>query len=308
MANFIYKHGDMFNYMADAIVNTVNCVGVMGKGVALEFKKRWKHNYTVYKKACDNKELSVGKMLVVENQLQSEMHFSEQSNDYKYLINFPTKNHWRGKSKIEYITDGLDDFKEQIIKYNIKSVVIPPLGCGNGQLDWNDVKPIIEQKLSDLDIDIIIYEPENDISDVEHRAELSITKERAIMLRVFKGLEAQFGTFLTPLRMQKITYLLQEMGYDYGLEFSKNQYEPYSEQLDTAFKAMEKAGYLKDFSKGKCTVSDAGSAYADDYFQNEGKYEDIEVNKIIKKIGLLFDDSVHDRVHDRLVENEPIMN
>lgn len=290
MTNFIYKQGDMFNHKADAIVNTVNCVGVMGKGVALEFKNRWKHNFKVYKTACDSRELTIGKMLVVKNNLQSELSFSEQYDDYKYLINFPTKNHWRGKSKIEYIIEGLNDLKLQIQKYGIKSVVIPPLGCGNGQLNWNDVKPIIEQKLSDLDnVDIVIYEPTNNVSNAESQAELSITKERAIMLSVFKGLEPQFGHSLTHLCMQKITYFLQKMGCDYGLEFAKNKYGPYSERLDTAFKAMEQAGYLSGFSQGICTVSNAGFAYAEDYFQNDGKYSNVDIGKIIKKVGFLFD-------------------
>lgn len=290
MTNFIYKNGDMFNETADAIVNTVNCVGVMGKGVALEFKRRWKHNFITYKKACENSKLSVGKMLVVENQLQSEMNFPDRHNDYKYLINFPTKKHWRGKSKMEYLVDGLDDFKKQIIKYNIKSVVMPPLGCGNGQLNWNDVKSIIEDKLSDLDgVDIIIYEPKGIISKPEHHVDLPMTKERAIMLHVFNTLEPQFGNSLTHLCMQKITYFLQKMNYDFGLKFSEDKYGPYSPTLHKAFKDMEKIGYLDNFTAGECIVSNAGVASADDYFHNEGKFDGVDIESITKRIGLLFD-------------------
>lgn len=150
-----FKTGDMFSIECDAIVNTVNCFGAMGKGVAKEFKNRWYDNFLEYKKLCDKKAIKIGKMFVFEN----------TKSGLKYLINFPTKNHWRYKSKLSYIDSGLDDLIDQIVKLEIKSIVIPPLGCGNGGLDWNVVKELIEEKLSILnDVEIIVYNPNKDIT------------------------------------------------------------------------------------------------------------------------------------------------
>lgn len=149
-----YKNGDMFDEPTEAIVNTVNCVGVMGKGVALEFKRRWPSNFKAYKIACADKSLIPGKMFIFDNGgfLDSEKH--------RFLINFPTKQHWRSKSKIEYVKDGLVDFVEQIRRLGIKSVALPPLGCGNGGLEWSDVRPLIEEAVSSLpNVHFVIFGP-----------------------------------------------------------------------------------------------------------------------------------------------------
>ena len=143
--------GDMLNADAEALVNTVNCVGVMGRGIALQFKKKFDENFKVYKKACDASFLRPGMMLV---------------HDYgclfnpRYVINFPTKDHWRANSKIEDIESGLVALVEEIRKRGIKSVAIPPLGCGLGGLDWHQVRPRIEAALQEFpDVQILLYEP-----------------------------------------------------------------------------------------------------------------------------------------------------
>ena len=128
------KHNDLLKQQADAIINTVNCVGIMGKGIALQFKKAFPENYKAYAKACKNNEVKIGKMFVYQTGfLDSNIHS-------KYIINFPTKEHWRGNSKIEYIEEGLDDLYNVIQNLNIKTLAMPPLGCGNGGLNWSDVK------------------------------------------------------------------------------------------------------------------------------------------------------------------------
>src|SRR5690349_14003605 len=131
-----FKSGDLFLDKSEALVNTVNCVGVMGKGVALEFKHRWPENYKAYKKACDAKVLRPGNMLIFE------LTNLFGKNETKFIVNFPTKDHWRAKSKLEYISEGLDALVSDIKKYRIKSIALPPLGCGNGGLDWDTVRPI----------------------------------------------------------------------------------------------------------------------------------------------------------------------
>jgi O-acetyl-ADP-ribose deacetylase (regulator of RNase III) len=145
-----FLKGDLLKSDAQALVNAVNTVGVMGKGIALQFKNRYPENYKVYKEACKNGELSIGKILVVkEGDLINE----------KFIVNFPTKQHWRNSSEISYIHDGLIALQKAIKEYDIQSIAIPPLGCGLGGLDWDVVRPMIIEALQDLDVNIYIYEP-----------------------------------------------------------------------------------------------------------------------------------------------------
>lgn len=145
-----YTSGNLFGAPCAALVNTVNTVGVMGKGIALQFKHQFPNNFKKYKEACDDGSLAVGKVLVVK---EGDLF------DNKYLVNFPTKAHWKNPSEYEYIQTGLIALKGAILEYGIQSIAIPPLGCGNGGLDWSIVKPMIETELQNLTIDILVYEP-----------------------------------------------------------------------------------------------------------------------------------------------------
>ena len=149
MINF--TTGNILTDQSQAIVNTVNCVGVMGKGLALQFKKAFPENFKQYKSACNRELVEPGKMYVTSY---------EDIIESKYIINFPTKQHWKGASKIEYIDNGLQDLVLQIRKLNIKSIAIPPLGAGLGGLDWSLVREHIIRAFSSLvDVDVYIYEP-----------------------------------------------------------------------------------------------------------------------------------------------------
>ncbi len=143
-----YIMGDLLKSDAECLVNAVNCEGYMGKGIAYEFKVKFPENYKDYKEACNSGVLKIG-----------TLHYFKENE--KIIINFPTKNKWRAKSKIEYIEQGLNELLKIISELEIKSIAIPALGSGNGGLDWNEVKILIEQKLKELsnNIDIIIYEP-----------------------------------------------------------------------------------------------------------------------------------------------------
>jgi O-acetyl-ADP-ribose deacetylase (regulator of RNase III) len=145
-----YKNGDILREDVEAIVNTVNCVGIMGRGLALQFKNKFPQNLKEYQLACTNKEVQLGKMFV---------HQTGQLINPKYIINFPTKGHWKQNSKIEDISNGLDDLITIIEKYSIKSIAIPPLGSGLGGLDWNQVKKLIEEKLKNINCTVILFEP-----------------------------------------------------------------------------------------------------------------------------------------------------
>lgn len=149
----ICKQGDLLQSDTEALVNTVNCVGVMGRGVALQFKKAFPENYKYYENACQQGQMRIGQVLVFKMQ---------HKNPPQYIINFPTKRHWRNKSRIEDLKKGLISLKFEIIRYKIKSIAIPPLGCGLGGLEWTNVKPLILDTLSGLDdVEIILYEPYN---------------------------------------------------------------------------------------------------------------------------------------------------
>ena len=150
--------GDMLQAGVEALVNTVNTVGVMGKGIALQFKEAFPYNNKVYREACKKNELAPGKLLGVwdENLLLGR----------KYIINFPTKTHWRKPSRYEYIEMGLVALRELLVRENIRSVAIPPLGCGNGGLDWDRVREMINTHLADLPVEILLFEPNEHIKSI----------------------------------------------------------------------------------------------------------------------------------------------
>jgi len=146
-----YTTGDILREDAEAIVNTVNCVGVMGRGIALQFKKAYPDNFKAYAAACKKEEVQPGRMCVYRNEGMLNPH---------YIINFPTKRHWRWKSRMEDVEAGLEALAQVIRENNIKSIAVPPLGCGLGGLVWSEVKARIEGVLAPLnDVTVIVYEP-----------------------------------------------------------------------------------------------------------------------------------------------------
>ena len=278
-----YKSGDMFATPADAIVNTVNCVGVMGKGVALQFKNRWPDNFKAYKLACKQKLVRPGKMFVHDN---GDMF---ETSNYRYLINFPTKQHWRSKSKIEFVEEGLADFVEVLKYYDIKSVCIPPLGCGNGGLDWNVVRPLIEGALTEESLirNIFIFGPrlEVDIPEYEPLA-LSMTEPRALLFRALGDFEAYFGGSYTKISLQKIVYFLQVLGVDFGMKFKKNIYGPYSSTLAKALIGIGTGNGFVSVDETDETVRASAVAYskASDYIDTKGISE---AEEILEKLSRL---------------------
>lgn len=143
--------GNLLESAAEALVNAVNTVGVMGAGIALDFKKRFPENFRLYESACKRGEVCTGKMFVVDLGLILP----------KWIINFPTKRHWRNPSRIEWIRDGTEDLRRVISEHDIKSIAIPPLGCGLGGLSWNEVHQIIESGLTGIGCEVFLYEPLN---------------------------------------------------------------------------------------------------------------------------------------------------
>ncbi|MCT7636407.1 type II toxin-antitoxin system antitoxin DNA ADP-ribosyl glycohydrolase DarG [Aliarcobacter butzleri] len=227
-----YKNGDILREDVEAIVNTVNCVGIMGRGLALQFKNKFPQNFKEYQLACTNKEVQLGKMFV---------HQTGQLINPKYIINFPTKGHWKQNSKIEDISNGLDDLITIIEKYSIKSIAIPPLGSGLGGLDWKMVKKLIEEKLKNINCTVMLFEP------LEQKIEKSNTKEipkmtagRAALIglmdRYLKGL---MDPFISLIEVHKLMYFMQESGEELRLKYKKAQFGPYADNLRHVLNTIE---------------------------------------------------------------------
>ena len=227
-----YKNGDILREDVEAIVNTVNCVGIMGRGLALQFKNKFPQNFKEYQLACTNKEVQLGKMFV---------HQTGQLINPKYIINFPTKGHWKQNSKIEDISNGLDDLITIIEKYSIKSIAIPPLGSGLGGLDWNQVKKLIEEKLKNINCTIILFEP------LEQKIEKSITKEipkmtagRAALIGLMdRYLQGLMDPFISLIEVHKLMYFMQESGEELRLKYKKAQFGPYADNLRHVLNTIE---------------------------------------------------------------------
>lgn len=216
-----YKTGNLFDSGAEALVNTVNTVGVMGKGIALQFKNMFPNNFKLYSKACKNKALKVGQLLVTEEEALLT--------GKKIIINFPTKTNWRLPSEYKYIEDGLIELVRVIKERNIESIAIPPLGSGNGGLEWNRVKLILEKHLSEVDCEVFIYEPNSAIQEVLKKERVKLTPARAMLLSVLYEL-VRNGEFVSEFASEKIAYFLQRFGAKatFKLEFQPNFYGPYS--------------------------------------------------------------------------------
>jgi O-acetyl-ADP-ribose deacetylase (regulator of RNase III) len=227
-------HGDLLKQDdVDAIVNTVNCVGVMGKGIALQFRNRWPENFRAYEAACKAKQVRPGRMFVFDSGGLVKPNF---------IVNFPTKDHWRGKSRIEFIRDGLVDLVAQVRQLGIRSIAIPPLGCGNGGLDWEVVHPLIETAFADLpDVDVRLFPPEGapDPKSMEVRTKRPrMTPGRAAVIKVLDTYRT-LGYGLSKIEVQKLAYFLQEAGETLNLPFEKHVYGPYSDTLRHVLNRME---------------------------------------------------------------------
>lgn len=227
------RRGDILEAQAEALVNTVNTVGVMGKGVALQFKRAFPDNYKAYAKACKRDEIEVGKVFVFDR---------STFENPRYIINFPTKRHWRGRSKIEYIQKGLEDLVRQVRDLGIHSIALPPLGCGYGGLDWDEVRELIEEASDRLPaVEFVVYEPQEatepkTLAAKEPRPRL--TPARAALLTLFAAYEA-WGDQIGRLEAQKLAYFLQNAGMDLKLNFVKSQYGPHAETLNHVLKRLE---------------------------------------------------------------------
>lgn len=232
MAQIELRTGDILKADAEAIVNTVNCVGIMGRGIALQFKKAFPANFRAYAIACEDGEVQPGTMFV---------HDTSSFTNPRYIINFPTKRHWKGKSRIEDIESGLVALARELTERGIKSVAVPPLGAGLGGLDWGDVRPRIEAALRDLpDLQVSIYEPMGAPEVVKSRDVPGMTPGRAALIVLMnRYLQGLLDPFVTLIEVQKLMYFMQEAGQPLRLNYVKHHYGPYATNLSHVLNKVE---------------------------------------------------------------------
>ncbi|WP_299493418.1 macro domain-containing protein [uncultured Shewanella sp.] len=255
-----YQTGNILHDQADAIINTVNTVGVMGKGLALQFKKAFPENFKVYKKACDDKSLVTGQVLTVP---------LDTMNAPFYVINFPTKAHWKGKSKLEFIEQGLDSLKVEVNRLKLKSIAIPALGSGLGGLPWQQVERLIQEHLADMsDVEWRVYPPQAapQAEAMPNKTKRpAMTAGRAAVLGLIdRYVSTGFGYRLSLLEVQKLVYFLTAVGEPLNqVVFKKHHYGPYADVLRHVLDKMEGhfiTGYADGLNKPDTPIELKGDA------------------------------------------------
>ena len=276
--------GNLLEQRVDAIVNTVNTVGVMGKGIALQFKRKWPANAKAYEAACARGEVVPGKMFVFDNGGLVAP---------KFIINFPTKRHWRQPSRMSDIDTGLVDLVTQVKRLAIRSIAIPPLGCGNGGLDWDQVRPRIEaafQSLPDVEVDLFAPNDVSGVRELEPEAQKPrMTPGRAAILKVL-SIYREMRYPLSQIEVQKLAYFLASAGQDLGrLTFAKHTYGPYAAELRHVLTKMDGA-YLHGVGDGskpsEITVVGEALQEAESFFESQ---QDNETAQRVDKIARLID-------------------
>lgn len=270
-----FTQGNLLEARAEALVNTVNTVGVMGKGIALMFKERFDENYRRYAAACKAKEVQTGKMFV------TPVH---ELDGPRWIINFPTKQHWRAPSRMEWVVEGLQDLRRFLIEHQVKSIAIPPLGAGNGGLEWAEVREQIERALGDLDIDILVFEPTKQYQNVAKRAGVEkLTPARALIAELVRRYWV-LGMECSLLEIQKLAWFLERAIERYNpgdnplnLQFAPHRYGPYANRLDHLLNNMD-GSYLHSEKRISDSdpldviwFDDERKAFVQTYLKNEAK-------------------------------------
>ncbi len=228
-----YASGNLLKTDAEALVNTVNCIGYMGKGIALQFKQAFPANFDAYACACKREQVRPGEMFIVETGLMMNP---------KYIINFPTKRHWRGKSRMEDIDAGLQALIQDVKRLDIQSIAVPPLGCGNGGLDWMEVRPKIEKAFEAVpDVHVRLFAPHGapDAKSMPvHTERPKMTPARALFVKLMQQYH-ELAYRLTLLEIQKLAYFLQEAGEPLRLRYKAGHYGPYADNLNKVLERIE---------------------------------------------------------------------
>ena len=284
------KIGDLFKTEMQTLVNTVNCVGVMGKGIAAIFKKEYPDMFEDYKERCDRGQMRMG-----EPYLYTDLAGA-------FILNFPTKQHWRASTRLADVEAGLDYFIANYAGWGIQSIAFPPLGCGNGGLSWETVGPLMYQKLKEIDIPVEIYAPYGtskkqitaDFLDGALQAEFLVKGKRpeklrpewATLVEVLYQLEKQpYANPVGRVIFQKICYIVTKLGVDTGFEFERNSYGPYANEVKEAVSVLANKNWISESQLGKMTAIKVGPTYEKDRREFRAQIEKFR-SKIEKTVDL----------------------
>ena len=252
--------GNLFESAAQTLVNTVNCVGVMGKGIALEFRKRFPVMYEDYVRRCQAREVRLG------------CPYLWKALTPPYVLNFPTKNHWRSPSRLEDIVRGLDYLREHYEGWGITSLAVPPLGAGHGQLEWRVVGPVLYRELAKLPIPVVLYAPFGTPHDElqpeflnQAAAEAPKTRIRPgwiALVEILRRLEQQpYHWFVGRVMFQKLAYFATERGIETGLDYTRGSYGPFASELKSVTSKLMNNGLLREEPRGRMLEVLVGPAH-----------------------------------------------
>ena len=282
--------GDLFTSRAQTLVNTVNCVGVMGKGVALEFKKRFPVLFDDYVHRCERKVVRLGEPYLYVDPAGAR------------VVNFPTKGHWRSSSRLSDIERGLDHLVAHIGGWGITSIALPPLGCGNGGLEWAEVGPLIYRKVHTLPIDVEVYapygtpigqltteflaSPAQSSLDGEGRAGARLNANWVALMEVLRDLQAQpYASPVGRTIFQKVCYVLTAMGVPTGFQFKKASYGPFSGDVKAALNTLANRNWLNEVQLGRMLALRVGPEYEKDRKRFAGEIREHQ-KKVDKTVDL----------------------
>lgn len=237
-----FTRGNLLDADVEALVNTVNTVGIMGKGIALMFKEAFPANFREYAAACNRGDVQTGRMFVTENPALIGP---------RWIINFPTKEHWRTRTRIEWIETGLEDLRRVVEEKGIRSIAVPPLGCGHGGRSWAEVRPLIEKALGDLpEVDVVVYEPTPRYQSVAKRTGVQkLTPARALIAELVRRYWI-LGIECSMLEIQKLAWFLEReievsgLKNPLDLRFQADRYGPYADRLRHLLNALD-GSYLR---------------------------------------------------------------
>lgn len=241
-----YTQGNLLDAEVEALVNTVNTVGIMGKGIALMFKEAFPENFRLYAAACKRGEVQIGRMFFTERP-----PLAGSGRGPRWIINFPTKRHWRDRTRPEWVQAGLADLTRLLQEKAIRSIALPPLGCGNGGLEWSAVRPLIEQALAGFpSVEVLVYEPTPRYQNVAKREGVEqLTPARALIAELIRRYWI-LGIECSMLEVQKLAWFLEReieaLGLDnpLQLDFVAHRYGPYADRLRHLLNGLD-GSYLR---------------------------------------------------------------
>jgi O-acetyl-ADP-ribose deacetylase (regulator of RNase III)/uncharacterized protein YwgA len=276
------RTGDILESKMHALVNTVNCVGVMGKGIALAFKNCYPAMFEDYAARCQRGELTLGHPYIYS------------ANDGHIIVNFPTKNHWRAVSRLADIVEGLHFLESHSAEWGIRSIAVPPLGCGNGQLEWKVVGPTLYRELSRLDIEVELFAPlgtprsQMQLSFFENTSDDQVQEfiDASWVALVEAVYRIEKSTYHWPVgrtRFQKLAYFLESVGVPMGFEYSRGEFGPYTSQLRPVVSKLVNNGILVEVPRGSMISMEVGPTFEDarSAYESEIKMWDPEIDRVV---------------------------